>query len=153
MASRAEALRNLGERLRQEGLRLAYHAHEPEMRAAAREYHHMMLATDPAVVELCLDTHWVYRGADNSQVALSDIARLYAGRIAVLHLRQSRGGVWAETFGEGDIDYRPLLKNLRLAGFSGPVYLEQPREAGTPATMDIFEAHRRGLRALKAMLG
>ena len=72
----------------------------------------MLLATDPKNVSLCLDVHWVYRGSGNSQVALFDIVKLYGKRIAELHLRQSKGGIWQETFTEGDIDYPRLVQML-----------------------------------------
>jgi inosose dehydratase len=85
----AEALDQLGAELRKLGMKLAYHNHDMEMRRSAREFHHMMLATSPENVHLCLDAHWVYRGAGNSQVALFDIVNLYADRIVELHIRQS----------------------------------------------------------------
>src|SRR5262245_36637995 len=85
----AENLDALGKALRKQEVTLAYHNHDAEMRRSAREYHHMMLGTEPAHVSLCLDSHWVYRGAGNSQVALFDIVKLYGKRIVELHLRQS----------------------------------------------------------------
>lgn len=63
-------------------------------------------------MSLCLDVHWAYRGSGNSQVALFAIIKLYGHRIAELHIRQSRGGIWSETFGEGDIDYTRLTREL-----------------------------------------
>ena len=71
--AQAEALDKLGARLKQMRLILAYHNHDAELRNAAREFHHMMLGTDPALVTLCLDAHWIYRGAGNSAVALFDM--------------------------------------------------------------------------------
>jgi len=104
----AAALDKLGAGLKKMGLILAYHNHDIELRNAAREFHHMMVGTDPANVTLCLDAHWVYRGSGNSQVALFDVLKLYGPRITELHLRQSQNGVWTEAFGPGDIDYPRL---------------------------------------------
>ncbi|MBV9468370.1 MAG: TIM barrel protein [Abitibacteriaceae bacterium] len=143
LKQQAEAMQNLGERLTAEGMALAYHTHDAEMRAAAREFHHMMLATAPQHVGLCLDTHWIYRGAGNSQVALYDIVKLYGSRIRSLHIRQSHNGVWAETVGDGDIDYQPLAQQLKAQNFQGPIIIERAIEAGTPRTMSGVEAHRR----------
>jgi inosose dehydratase len=70
LAEQAENLDRLGAELKKRGMTLAYHTHDVELRAAAREFHHMLLATNPANVSLCLDVHWVYRGSGNSQVAL-----------------------------------------------------------------------------------
>ncbi len=139
----AEALNKLGEHLGSLGLKLAYHNHDIELRNAAREFHHMMLGTDPKRVSLCLDAHWVYRGAGNSQLALFDVVKLYGSRIIEVHLRQSKGNVWAETFGEGDIDYRALANQLLRLGVKPHLVLEVAVEEGTPKTMDPVEAHRR----------
>ena len=87
----AAALDRLGSQLRGIGITLAYHNHDIELRNAAREFHHMMLGTDPENVAFCLDAHWVYRGAGNSAVALFDVLKLYGSRVSELHLRQFSG--------------------------------------------------------------
>ncbi len=145
LTAQAAALNRLGAALRREGLTLAYHTHDPELRAGAREFHHMLLGTDPENVKLCLDAHWVYRGAGDSQVALFDIVRLYGDRIVELHLRQSHGGVWSETFGDGDIDYRRLVSVLDDRGIKPLLILEQAVEKGTPRTMSTVTALKRSL--------
>ena len=147
-----EAANRLGKALKELGMTLAYHNHDPEMRASAREFHHMMAGTDPALVKLCLDAHWIYRGAGNSQVALFDIVKLYGARVAELHLRQSRGGVWAEDFGEGDLDYPRLAAALRALKLHPHVVLEQAVEQGTPKTLDPVEAHRRSAAYARPLL-
>jgi len=139
----AAALDKLGARLKQMGLTLAYHNHDIELRNAAREFHHMMVGTDPANVTLCLDAHWIYRGAGNSQVALFDVVKLYGPRITELHLRQSQNGVWTEAFGPGDIDYARLADDLLKIGVRPLLVLEQAVEAGSPNTMTAVEAFQR----------
>lgn len=146
------ALQNLGKQLTAQNQQLAYHIHAPEMRQAAREFHHMMLNTD-ANVGLCLDTHWIYRGAGNSQVALDDIIQLYGSRIVSLHLRQSGGGVWSETLGDGDIAHSFLVRQLEAMSFSGPIIMEQAIEAGTPQTMSVLEAHRQSAQWARRVFG
>jgi inosose dehydratase len=143
LRTQAEALNRLGRALSAMGMTLAYHNHDPELRQAAREFHHMMAGTDPAHVSLCLDAHWIYRGAGNSEVALFDVLTLYGSRIAELHLRQSVDGVWTETFGEGDIDYALLAQRLYDRGVRPHLVMEQAVEAATPNTLDPVEAHRR----------
>jgi inosose dehydratase len=139
----AAAMDKLGARLKQMGLILAYHNHDIELRNAAREFHHMMVGTDPANVTLCLDAHWVYRGAGNSQVALFDVLKLYGPRVTELHLRQSQNGVWTEAFGPGDIDYQRLADSLLQIGVKPLLVLEQAVEAGSPKTMNAVEAFRK----------
>jgi len=140
----AEALDKLGAALAAMGLTLAYHNHDMELRNAAREFHHMMVATDPKHVKLCLDAHWIFRGSGNSTVALSDVVELYGRRVVELHLRQSKDGIWTEVFGDGDIDYPALAKRLAALGAKPHLVLEQAVEKGSPNTMNALEAHRRG---------
>jgi inosose dehydratase len=149
----ARQLDRLGAEVRRLGLVLAYHNHDPEMRQAAREYHHMLLATRPEHVSLCLEPHWIYRGAGNSQVALFDLLKLYAPRVVSVHLRQSEGGVWTEVFGPGDIDYARLAGELAVLERRPLLVLEQPVERGTPHTLGPVEAHRRGLLHVQEVLG
>ncbi len=146
LKAQAEGLNRLGRELAALGVKLAYHNHSVEMEHAAREFHHMMLATEPGCLSLCLDAHWVYRGAGHSQVALFDVVKLYGSRVVELHLRQSTGNTWSEAFGDGDIDYRALAKALAAAGATPLLVLEQGPEKGTPQTLEVSEAHRRSGR-------
>jgi inosose dehydratase len=139
----AAALDKLGAGLKKMGLILAYHNHDIELRNAAREFHHMMVGTDAANVTLCLDVHWIHRGAANSQVALFDVLKLYGPRVTELHLRQSQNGVWTEAFGPGDIDYQRLADYLLKIGVKPLLVLEQAVEAGSPKTMNAVEAFKK----------
>lgn len=144
LLTQAKALDSLGAELRRLGLALAYHNHDVELRHGGREFHHMLTATDPEKVKLCLDAHWVFRGCGNSQVALFDAVEHYGRRIVELHLRQSRDGVWTEVFTpEGNVDYRRLMNWLRDHRISPHLVLEQAVERGSPQTVTAVEAHRR----------
>jgi inosose dehydratase len=143
LRTQARAMDNLGARLRQMGLTLAYHNHDIELRNAAREFHHMVVGTDPQNVTLCLDAHWVYRGSGNSQVALFDVLKLYGPRVTELHLRQSQKGVWTEVFGPGDIDYPRLAEHLLKIGVKPLLVLEQAIEAGSSNTTKPVEAFQK----------
>lgn len=142
----AVGLEKLGRELRKMGLTLSYHNHDIELREAAREFHHMMAGTDPKYVTLCLDAHWIYRGAGNSAVALFDVLRLYGKRVTELHVRQSVKNIWSETFGEGDIDYPALARYLLDIGIRPHLVLEQAVENGTPKTMGTVEAFKESSR-------
>ena len=149
LIEQARNLDRLGEELRKRGITLAYHTHAPEHRQAAREFHHMLLATDPKNVSLCLDAHWVYRGSGNSQVALFDVVKLYGKRIVEIHIRQSRDGIWQETFGDGDIDYRRLASDLKSLTIRPLLVLEQCLEKGSPNTIGPIEASKQDLAHAK----
>jgi inosose dehydratase len=138
----AASMNKLGRQLKAMGLTLSYHNHDIELRNAAREFHHMMVGTDPAYVTLCLDAHWVYRGAGNSSVALFDVLKLYGRRITELHLRQSKENIWTEAFEDGDINYRRLAKHLLDIDVHPHIVLEQAVEKGTPKTKETVEAFR-----------
>lgn len=153
LKTQAHALDVLGGQLASQGIQLAYHTHTPEMKNAAREFHHMMLGTDPGHLGLCLDAHWVFRGAGDSQVALYDIVKLYAFRIREVHLRQSKAGVWTEALGEGDIDYKPLAALLNEMDFAGPLIIEQCVEKGTPRGMSGVERQKLSRQYVKKTFG
>ncbi|MFN4146153.1 MAG: sugar phosphate isomerase/epimerase family protein [Runella sp.] len=142
-------LNTLGLALRKRGVQLAYHTHDVELRAGAREFHHVLQNTDPQNVGFCLDVHWVYRGAENSQVALFDVVKMYGKRIVELHIRQSLGGIWGETFGVGDIDYVRLVNELKRLKVKPLLVLEQCLEAASPNTMNAIEAHQKDLAYAK----
>jgi inosose dehydratase len=142
LKTQAAALNRLGQQLREAGVTLAYHNHDSELREAAREFHHMMVGTDPQNVTLCLDAHWIYRGSGNSSVALFDVVQLYGRRVSELHIRQSVDHVWTETVCEGDIDYAALTSQLRQMGVRPHLVLEQAVEQETPKTLGAVAAHK-----------
>jgi inosose dehydratase len=139
----AAAIEKLGRELKAIGLTLAYHNHDIELRNAAREFHHMMAGTDPAYVTLCLDAHWIYRGAGKSSIALFDVLKLYGSRVTELHLRQSKDNIWTEAMCDGDIDYPALAKQLLRIGVRPHLVMEQAVETGSPKTMSTIEASRK----------
>lgn len=153
LIEQAKNLAYLGKELRKRGITLAYHTHDVELRAGAREFHHMLQNTDPKEVGFCLDVHWVYRGAGNSQVALFDVVKMYGRRIVELHIRQSVNQIWAETFGEGDIDYPRLVRELTTLKVKPLLVLEQCLEAQSPNTLKAVEAHQRDLVYAKQVFG
>lgn len=146
----AKTLDRLGAELRKLDVTLAYHNHDAELRQGGREFHHMLTATDPANVKLCLDAHWIYRGCGDSEVAVFDALAHYHDRIVELHLRQSIGGIWTEDFRiRGDIDYEKLFEFLKHENIAPHLVLEQAVEEKSPNKMSVVEAHRVGHRNLK----
>lgn len=152
LTTQATALQLLGEQLADEGIQLSLHTHLPEFRQAARELHHMMLNVSPDALGLCLDTHWLYRGCGNSNLALLDIIKLYGDRINTTHLRQSQNGIWAETFQSGDLDHPSVFAMLKELNYTGPYTFEIAHEAGTPQTMSPMQAHYQAKQYLGNLL-
>ncbi len=139
------AMFTLCQRLKAEDMQLAYHVHSSELQKKGREFLYMMENIPDFLMGFCLDTHWLYRGYDNSQKAVNDAITKYGSRVLSLHLRQSLKGVWTETLCDGDVDYSPLAKWLKTSGFDGPLYIELGYENGTPQTMSLEEAHHQSL--------
>ena len=149
----ARVLDDLGGRLAAVGVTLAYHNHDAELRAGAREFHHMLAGTDPGHVSLCLDAHWIYRGCEDSMVAVADAVHHYGHRVVELHLRQSHGGIWDASFGmDGDIDYPAIFASMDLRGLRPHLVMEQAVEEGTEGETDPVAAHRTGLADLRSAL-
>jgi inosose dehydratase len=153
LITQAQHLNQLGAALRARGMVLAYHTHDSEMRAGAREIHHMLVGTDPRNVKFCFDLHWIFRGSHDSSVAVFDIIKLYGHRIAELHIRQSTNGVWNEVFGPGDIDYPRVAAELERLKVRPHLVLEQCIEDASPNTTDVVAAHRQGVAYLKSVFG
>ena len=150
----AEALNLLGAELRELGTTLAYHIHDHELAAGAKELHHMLVATDPANVKLCFEPHWIFTGAGDSALAALDVLHLYLDRVVEIHLRQSRGGIVSEFFTvEGDLDYATIFKTVRDRGLKPVFMIEQAIEAETPETMTAAEACAKSLANVRAALG
>lgn len=154
LTEQARNLDRLGAALRKMGMTLSYHTHDIELRAGAREFHHMLLNTDPANVTFCMDVHWVYRGSGNSELAVFDVLKLYGKRITELHIRQSKDGIWQETFQpEGDINYPRLVQELKKMGVTPHLVIEQCLEEKSPHVLTTVEAHQKDLAAVKQTFG
>jgi inosose dehydratase len=143
LATQAEAMTGLGGQLAERGMTLAYHFHSPAWQNEGREFHNVMNETDPKLVKLCLDTHWVYRGSGNNAARVYEVVERYGKRVAELHIRQSKDGVWTEYLTDGDIDYVKVSNGLKAQDVKPLLVLEQAVEKGTPNTMDAVESHRR----------
>ncbi len=150
LVEQAKNLDFLGQELRKLGMTLSYHTHDMEMRAGAREFHHMMQNTDPANVTFCMDVHWIYRGSGNSQLAVFDVLKLYGKRITEMHIRQSKDGIWTEVFEEkGDIDYGRLANELNKMGIRPHIVMEQCLEKQSPDNHNAIDAHRQDLTRVR----
>lgn len=148
----ARNLDELGRQLRNRGMILAYHNHDAELRQGAREFHHMLTATNPENVKLCLDAHWVYRGCGNSEIALFDTLHHYHKRIVELHLRQSTHGIWDEAWSaRGDINYIKLIEFLAEVDIHPHMVLEQAVEAQSPTSLNAEKAHAIGSKNLQSL--
>ncbi len=145
----AEWLNRVGSALRGLGMGLWLHNHDPEMREEGRELRSNLDRTDPDLVGFCADTHWIYRGGGS---VLEYLDR-YGSRLGSLHLRNSVGGIWSETLGDGDIDHRAIAARLAALRFDGPLIVELALEPGTPQTRPLIENMRLSREYLRQIFG
>ena len=150
LSLQAKTLDKIGKSLKLDGIKLAYHTHDIELKAGAREFHHMMQNTSPENVFFCMDVHWIYRGSQNSQLAVFDAIKMYGNRIVELHIRQSRDGIWQEVFSpDADINYNQVVRELLNKKVKPHLVIEQCLEKGSPNTMKAVAAHRIDLKEVQ----
>lgn len=145
----AEALNTLGWALWNSGVRLMLHQHAPELAENGREWRFMLANTEPRWLRVCLDTHWVYRAG----LEVMKLLRECGSRLYGLHVRNSRGGVWTEDLGDGDIDYRAVAHHLRQTGFTGFLSVELAWDKETQITRPLEENLRRSLLYARDVFG
>jgi inosose dehydratase len=135
LATEARYLNRLAQHLKERGIRLMMHEHDPDMADGAREWRSNLHNTDPKLVWICLDVHWVYRGGQDPMELLHEAGH----RIASLHVRNSVNRVWSESFGRGDVDYRAVASSLQRIGYQGLIAVELAYESGTNPTRPLEE--------------
>lgn len=145
----AEHLNRLGKGLAKLGMPLGLHNHTPEALNNAREIRHYCDHTDPKLVNLCLDTHWVLRGGADP----FELLEIYAKRVIALHIRNSRNGVWMEDFGDGDIDHRRMAEWVKKAEYRGPLIIELAYEKATQITRPLRENLSRSRAYVREVFG
>ncbi len=139
LKTQAAALSELGQGLRDLGMKLGVHHHLPEMANGAREFHYNFRHTQPEIVGWCYDVHWVWKGG----IMPLDALHADGERVVTWHLRQSRGGVWWEDLDTGDIDYEAVAQYAREHNLARRFSVELALENGTKITRSAVENHRR----------
>lgn len=121
LARQLEALGQLDKALSAEGIALAYHIHDSEMRTGGRE----MLAMTQGLpdLKLCMEAEWMARGGW-SDAQIQAFVSAQARRVVIAHLRQNHAGQPALALGPGSIDHAGLAATLKQTGFGGPLVFE-----------------------------
>ncbi|MGH8178354.1 MAG: myo-inosose-2 dehydratase [Steroidobacter sp.] len=136
-----ERLTTLAERMRTEGLRMAYHHHMGTVVQSSQDIERMMAVTGEAV-GLLLDTgHLTYAGGDPSRAA-----EQYAKRIVHVHCKDVRRSVLERARnrdasflnavldgvftvpGDGMVDYRRVLTPVARSGYQGWLVVEAEQD-------------------------
>ena len=160
-----QGLNRLGERAAAAGMKLCYHHHMGTGVQTRAEVDRLMTGTDPALVNLLLDTaHLRWSGDDPL-----DMARVYAKRIKHVHCKDVRlaiatrardegwtfrEGIEAGVFtvpGDGDIDFRPILETLSDAGYRGWLMVEAEQDARKAHPLTYAKKARAYLREVTGL--
>ena len=140
------------EELKQNGMTIAYHSHAFEfVKYNGRCMYDMMVEqTDPEGFHFIQDTFWMKYGG----LPWKTYMRKVAGRMDVLHAKDftmlllPMGNIMGETgtIGEGNIDYRPILREAERTGVR-VIAIEQDR-----CQRDPFDSLRDAFVQLKRLL-
>ena len=160
-----QGLNRLGERAAAAGMKLCYHHHMGTGVQTRAEVDRLMAGTDPALVNLLLDTaHLRWSGDDPL-----DMARVYAKRIKHVHCKDVRlafstrardeGWTFRESIeagvftvpGDGDIDFRPILQTLSDAGYRGWLMVEAEQDARKAHPLTYAKKARAYLREVTSL--
>lgn len=145
----SERLEELGASLGRRALYLGLHNDEALSRDNARELRYLLQHTTPQNVGLCADVAWLVRCGVNAAQFLTE----FKDRLRTIHVRQMRGGVWQEDFGDGEIDYRPIDRVVRPLKQDIRIIWEPTYEEGTKLTrrtVDDLKLSRQYLRRVFA---
>jgi inosose dehydratase len=135
LAVQAKALNTFGEKLHERGLRFELHSHAPELANNAREWRYMLTHTDPKLVNICADVHWLFRGGQDPYALMEEAGK----RVASLHLRNSVNKIWSESFAAGDIDYARIAAILHKEKIHPYLVVELAYEKDTKPAHELEE--------------
>jgi inosose dehydratase len=160
-ATFAKRLSELAKRMRERGMRLAYHHHMGTVVQSEPEIDALMESCTPDV-ELLLDTgHLTFAGGDPLRVA-----KTYASRIAHVHCKDIRPEVLRRVLngdtsfleavlqgvftvpGDGCIDYAAVFTPLRKSKYSGWLVVEAEQD---PAIADPVTYATKGFATLQRL--
>ncbi len=166
-----EAMRDFGAKVEElagllaaEGIALAYHHHMGTVVETPAEIDAFMAATGPAT-KLLFDAGHYYFGSNGQDP--TPALRVHVGRLAHFHAKNVRpavmgdvrerglsfmDGVRAGVFTvpgdeEGGVDFTPLLRILKDAGYDGWIVIEAEQD---PSVRNPFEYQSLGLKTLKS---
>jgi len=117
-----DILNKLGEKYRQQGLRLAYHNHDIEFAVTENQipYDVLLQNTNPEFICFEMDIWWIVKGGANP---LDFIAK-YPGRFEVCHIKTA--GLLAGNEEAQNLNYKEVLSNSAKAGLKHFILENEP---------------------------
>jgi sugar phosphate isomerase/epimerase len=139
-----------GEAVRRAGMRFGYHNHAGEfadLGGGTTAYDILLRNTDPALVDMELDIYWAVRGGQDPVAMFGQSP----GRYKLFHVKDMSDRAGAQTMapvGEGEIDFRSIFENARLAGVEH-FFVEHDNAAEGPGgSLASIATSYRNLRSL-----
>jgi sugar phosphate isomerase/epimerase len=121
----AEKLNRMGELARKAGIGVAYHNHDFEFKPQDGKigYDVILNETDPDLVKIQMDLYWI---THSSTLTPHEYFTKYPGRFVSWHIKDMNKANrnLHEIVGEGSIDFKPILRNAKLAGLQH-IFVEQ----------------------------
>jgi len=139
-----EGCKTLSQQASQRGVRLAFEPEPGMFIDAMRRFAELHRRVDHPAFGLTLDIGHLHCQGD---IPITDHLRRWAVSLWNVHIEDMRRGVHDHLmFGEGEIDFGPVLRTLDEIGYAGGVHVELSRHSH-----DAVETARKALAFLKAV--
>lgn len=136
----AEKLNRIGEQLNKANLLAGYHNHDFEFvdHNGQSGYDIILSETDPDTVKMQMDLYWL---SHSSRLSPHDYFVKYPGRFASLHLKDmnKKNRDLHEVMGDGSIDFKRILKDVKLAGVKH-LFVEQGNNYTPDAMQNVAKS-------------
>jgi len=123
LREKARAIEAIARMVKRNGLRLAYHNHNPEFANGNAEMNGLAAHTDPGLVDFLVDAGHGYLGGGDPAAFL----RAQARRVYGIHLKTFRGKEVSGQvpLGQGDFGFEALAAAVRETGWTGWLIVEE----------------------------
>jgi len=125
LKAKAAELDRLGKVCQQNGIRLAYHNHNPEFANHNAEIEGLASSTSPELVDFLMDAGHGYLGGGNP----AEFMAHHSKRIFGCHVKTFHGKDEQKPLGEGDFGFEALAAAMKETGWRGWII---PEEGGNP---------------------
>jgi sugar phosphate isomerase/epimerase len=132
LKAKAAELDRLGKVCQQNGIRLAYHNHNPEFANHNAEIEGLAKSTSPELVDFLMDAGHGYLGGGNP----AEFMAHHSKRIFGCHVKTFHGKDEQKPLGEGDFGFEALAAAIKETGWKGWIISEEggnPRYANNAA--------------------
>jgi len=127
MARLAEGLRAVLDDAAREGVAVGFEPEPGMFIDSMAGYDELLDWVDPSKLLLTLDVGHLHC---QQETPIAEVIRRWASRLVNVHLEDMRAGVHEHLmFGEGQIDFAPVLQALSDVGYRGGVYVELSRHS------------------------